>query len=193
MANVALVVTPSIRTFPFIVPPGTRLGGSAIPIARITFRSPNDVTIVAKIATNTTSIVATCTLPPNFAYTFEYAYMQVSILTDPGDADNFESVGGLSISFNDGLGTRFATMQAQGINGIAANAGSMKVWQPENPFPSPIFNQNGSSPNIILTANDTNAANTDEGDFGCAVSVLQYEFEQAFSYPLNFPLPVAQR
>lgn len=193
MANVALAVTPAVRSFPFIVPPGEKiLGGSAIPIARLTFQA-FDVTIVAKIATNTTSIVATCTLPPNFVYTFEYASAHVIIPDDVGEADNYDDIASLIIAFADGLGPRISTMNSTGITGILANAGSIKHWRPLNAFPSPIFNQSGASPVITLDVNDNNAADTNEGDFSCVVSVLQYELTQAFSYPLNFALPVITR
>jgi len=192
MADVSLAITPALRTFPFQIPPGARQQYTAVPRGRITFQA-NNITIVAKIATNTTSILATCTLPPNFAYAFEFANQRVVILTDPGDADNFDDVSMLAVAFADGLGSRGVQLISVGITGDAGNAGSQKVWAPVNPYTQPIFNQDGASPSIVFICNDTNAANTDEGDYSCLLSLLVYDIEQVMAFPLNFPLPVSAR
>lgn len=193
MANVAVAITLPVRSFPFIVPPGEKvLGGSAIPIARLSFQI-FDSTIAAKIATNTTSIVVTATLPPNFVYTFEYATQHIIITDDTTEAGNFDDLSMLHILFGDGLGPRHANMVSSGITGVLGNAGSTKTWRPENAFPSPIFNQQGNSPAITIDLNDRDAGDTNEAEYSAVISVLQYEFAQAFSYPLNFALPVSQR
>ncbi len=192
MANVALAVTPQLRIFPFQIPPGAVQPGTAIPRARISFQT-RDFTVTAKIATNTTSIVTTCTLPPNFAYTFEYASQNIVCLTDPADAGNFDDVVDCALSFADALGQRRFEMFSNGITGHTANAGSIKIWHTVGEFPNPMFNQLGGNPSIILTSNDTDAANTVEGDYSVVVSFLQYDFNQAFNFPMNFPLPVSNR
>lgn len=192
MANIALAVAPGLKIFPFVIPPGTIQPLTAIPRARMSFQV-RDFTITAKIATNTTSLVATCELPPNYVYTFEYASQNIVCLTDPADAGNFDDIVDIALSFADGLGQRRSEMFSNGITGHTANAGSIKIWGPINTFPSPIFNQEGGNPAIIFTSNDTDAANTVEGDYSLVCSFLQYDFEQAFNYPMNFPLPVSQR
>jgi len=192
MANVALAVTPTLRTFPFVIPPGAFQQYNAVPRARLTFQA-RDITIVAKIATNTTSIIATMSLPANYAYTFEYASQKIVCLTDPADAGNFDDIAIFDFGFGDGFGARAAEMQSNGITGTSLNAGSEKVWGTLNPYTPPIFNQAGASPSMTIATNDTDAANTVEGDYSCVVSFLQYDINQVFSYPLNFPLPVSQR
>jgi len=192
MANVNLAVTPALRIFPFQIPGGRVQQYTAIPLARLTFQE-NDLTIVAKIATNTTSILATCTLPPNFVYAFEYATQRVIIPSDPADAGNFDDVTNFTFAFADGLGSRSTEMFSDGITGALLNAGSVKTWAPINPYTPPIYNQLGASPVITLECNDTDAGATAEGDYSVVVSVLQYDFEQAFAYPLNFPIPVTSR
>lgn len=194
MANVALAVTPDLRVFPFSIPSPGFLADSptAIPRARLIFQA-NNITIVAKIATNTTSIIATCLLPANYVYTFEYANQRVIVLTDPGDAGNFDDVGLIAFAFGDGLGSRSMEMFSNGITGDSANAGSQKVWSSINPYSAPIYNLNANGPSLAFILNDTDAANTDEGDYSCLLSVLQYDMDQLFNYPLNFPLPVSQR
>jgi len=192
MANIALAVTPGLRIFPFQIPPGAVQQYTAIPRARLTFQQ-SQATIVAKIATNTTSIIATCTLPPNYVYVFEYATQEVLIPSDPLDAGNFDDVSGMIIGFGDGLGSRRSELLSDGITGQLLNVGSVKIWAPINPYCCPIYNQAGTSPIIWLECNDTDAGATAEGDYSCIVSVLQFDFEQTFAYPLNFPLPVTAR
>lgn len=166
---------------------------TAVPKARLTFQA-NNVVIAAKIATNTTSIVATCTLPVNFAYTFEYAACSAQVVDDIGDADHFGDVAAINFSFGDGLGTRRGQLFSRGLTETGLNAGSVKTWEPLNTYTPPIYNQNGASPIISLAVNDNDAVNaTNAGLFSCVVSFLQFDFAQVFAYPLNFPLPVSNR
>jgi len=193
MANIAFAFAPDPRPFAFQVTPGAVQQYSAIPRARMTYQVNNSV-ITAKIATNTSSIVTTCTLPANYAYAFEYATASVQVLTDVDDADHFGNVGQLNFAFGDGLGTRRAQMVAAGATNTTANAGSAKVWETVNAYTPPIYNQEGATPSIILAFNDENAVDlTDEALFSCVVSCLQYDISQVFAFPLNFPLPVSQR
>ncbi len=192
MADVALAVTPALRTFPFQVPGGLVQQYTAVPKARLTFQAL-DTTIVAKGIGDTTSITITCTLPPNFAYTFEYCQIEIVCLTDISDADNFDDVGGLEFGFGDGLGGRRSGLISSGFTGAAANAGSVKVWEPSNPYTPPVYNQVGNSPGIFAFLNDVDAANTVEGDLSVVISVLQYDLAQVFDYSINFPLPVTAR
>lgn len=192
MADVQLAVTPALRRFPFQIPQGAVQQYTAIPRARLTFQA-NDITIVAKIATNTTSILATCTLPENFVYTFEFASQRVVCPTDPADAGNFDDVSMLSFGFSDGLGSRSAELFSRGITGSSLNAGSQKVWSIINPYLAPIFNLVGAAPVLTFIANDTDAANTVEGDYSCLLSLLQYDMSQLFNFPLNYPVPVSNR
>jgi len=192
MANVALTVTPVVRTFPFVTPPGAEQPLTAVPIARITFNAV-DTTIVAKIATNTTSISMGCPLPQNYAYTFEYATQRVTCLTDPADAGNFDDIGTLIFGFGDGFGARHCEFLSDGITGTLLNAGSTKIWAPVNPYVPPIYNQRSQNATLTLLLNDTDAGATVEGDYSAVLSLLQYDFAQAFNYPLNFPLPVTAR
>jgi len=192
MANVALAVTPTLATFPFQVPGGSFQQYSAVPLARLTFTA-RLVTIVAKIATNTTSIIATCTLPANYAYTFEYASQKIAIPSDPADAGNFDDVSQMDFGFGDGEGARTAEMFSNGHTGILLNAGSEKVWAPLNAYTPPMFNQAGNTLGIDISCNDTDAGATAEGDYSLVVSVLQYDIAQIFAYPLNYPIPVSSR
>lgn len=192
MANIVLTVTPSIRIFPFVIPPGAIQPHTAVPRARLTFQA-KDVTIVAKIATNTTSITMLCTLPANFAYTFEYATMRVNIDDDATDADNFEDLGGITFGFGDLLGSRRCELLSDGILRTDLNAGSEKNWVPINPYVAPMFNQEQATVNLTLNCNDTDAGATNEGLFSAVLTVLQYDFDQTFNYPVNFPVPVSAR
>ncbi len=192
MANIALAVTPALSVFPFAIPSGDIQEHTAIPRARLSFQS-RDVTIVAKIATNTTSIITTCTLPANYVYTFEYAAQKIIIPSDPADAGNFDDVAIFDFGFGDGLGARAAEMLSNGHTGVLLNAGSEKIWGVINPYTPPIFNQRSVTPIITIATNDTDAGATAEGDYSCVVSFLQYDISQVFAYPLNFPLPVSIR
>lgn len=192
MANVALAFVPEPRSFPFHVWPGQHQEQSAIPLSRINFQLNNEV-ITAKIATNTTSIQVTCTLPANYAYTFEYLTVKVEVIDDVADADNFSDIGFVVLSLSDGLGSRITALKSDGVSTSQANAGSLKCWDQINRYCCPVFNQDGNSPVITLFINDIDAANTNEGKFSCLVSVLQFTLDQAFNYPLNFPLPVSPR
>jgi len=190
VANVAVTVTPLPTPFPFIIPGGWIQVGTAIPIQRLTYKV-SDQTIALKAAGDTTSIVVNCNLPPNFAYTWEYTSADIVIPTEIGDASQFDAVGSLILAFGDNAGTRVSAMSSNGFGRTLLNVGSIQTWAPENPYARPIFNQNGSTPVISVHFNDINAAETAEGDFSCLVTVLQYELDQVFAYPLNFPLPVA--
>jgi len=192
VANIALAVDPKIRIFPFQIIPGNFQQYSAIPRARITYQTDNE-TIVAKIMGNTTSIKATCNLPANFVYTFEYCTQRIEIPSDPTDAENYDDVVSLVFGFGDGFGSRSTEMLSNGITGAFANAGSAKFWTPMNPGIGPIYNQAGADGSIKLESNDRASAATAEGDYSFVLSVLQYDFEQAFAFPLNFPLPVTAR
>lgn len=190
MANVAVSVVPPPLTFPFSVPGGQIQSFLAVPISRWTFKVSNQ-TIALKAAGDTTSIVVDCNLAPNFAYVFEYASADIVIPSEIGDASQFDAVGALILAFGDNVGTRSSDMLADGFGRTLLNVGSKQTWKPQNPYTRPIFNQNGSTPVISLHFNDINAAETAEGDFSCLVTALQYELDQAFAFPLNFPLPVA--
>jgi len=192
VANVALSVTPQLRTFPFQITPGSVQQHTAIPRSRLTFQA-DQVTIVAKIANNTTSISMLCTLPANFAYTFEYATMRVNVNTSPGDAGNFDNLGGITFGFGDGFGSRRCELLSSGEMHTSSNSGSEKNWRAINPYVPPIFNLAGNTIDLTFFCNDFDTAATDEGDFGAILTVLQYDLTQAFSFPMNFPLPVSQR
>lgn len=192
MANIAFAIDVPVRIFPFVIPPGAVQPLTAIPRARWVFQIKDSV-ITAKIATNTTSIVATCSLAQNFVYVLEYATVEIQVIDDPADAGNFDLVGAIAVGFGDGLGSRNDQLFSRGLQGILANAGSSQTYAPQNKFSLPIFNQNQGSPAIFIDLNDTDAGATNAALFHCVVSVLQYDFDQAFNFPLNFPLPVSQR
>lgn len=192
MANISLNLAPEATPFPFEVLPGTIQPRTAVPLARLTFQVLNQV-IAAKIATNTTSISVVQTLPPNYAYTFEYVTANVSCITDPTDADKFDDISDFLVNFNTGVLAR-SELLADGISHNTNNAGSLKTWAIVNPYAAPIFNQDGLSCFLNMLFNDSDAVNaTDACLFSSTTSVLQYEIGQVFDYPLNFPLPVSAR
>lgn len=192
MANVDLVFAVTPRTFPFRIPPGADQQTTAIPRARLTYQLKSEA-LAVKAALDTTSITINCTLPVNFAYTFEYATMDIQIAGSADDADNFSDNGRIIVSFADGLGLRQNEFTSLGLINTLLNVGSTKIWGPVNPYCCPIFNQDGLSPTISLLVNDVDADTTGAGTLSCVVTVMQYDLDQVFNYPLNFPLPVALR
>lgn len=192
MANVAFALAPAPRSFPFVTPPGALQRGSAIPIARINYQLSAQV-ITAKVMGNTTSISVTCTLPANFVYTFEYMTVDLEVIDDIAEADNFDNVGDLTFSSGDGLGVRRTSILSDGSGGTTLNAGSAKQWKANNPGVAPIFNQLQNQPNVTININDRDSAATNAAVFNFVLSMLQFDFDQAFSYALNFPLPVSIR
>jgi len=196
MANIAIAFAPDPTPFQFdLVPfaPGGLLPKTAVPRGRMSFRL-QDETITAKIATNTTSIEASCLLPANFAYVMEYAYCSVRFLTDLDDADHFDSLGQIRFQLGDGQGTRHNQLFSEGVTPIELNAGSTKIWCPVCAYPLPLFNTNANQVTVILGVYDSDAVNaTIEGDFSLLASFLQYDIEQVFNLPVNFPLPVQVR
>ncbi len=190
MANINLAVTPSPAPFPFHTVPGGELPYTAVPRGRVSFRVTN-TTIAAKIATNTTSIQITNTLPANFAYIFEYA--QIDVNFDTPDAANYDVVGTLVTQLGDGSGNRVSQMFSRGVAGFALNAGDQKSWEVFPIYSSPIYNLLQNAPAVILQVNDNDAGATVEGSVNSYISFLQYDIDQIFNAALNFPLPVAIR
>jgi len=192
MANISIEVTPELKTFPFKITPGGIQQVTAIPRARLSFQSFNEV-ITAKIATNTTSIFVTCTCPPNYAYTFEYCSLDATFISDPTDASHMDDTGTLQYFFGDGSGARFSEVFSLGVYNMALNAGSGRTWSVVNPYSNPIFNQEGSGPAITVLVNDNHVDATVVGRLNFMLTMLQFDLEQVFAFPLNFPLPVAIR
>lgn len=192
MANIALTFAPPPQTFPFQIPPGAVQPITAVPRARVRFITSLAV-ITAKIATNTTSIVLTFTLPLNYAYTFEYAQVSIQCPTDPLDADNFDDVGQLIYFPGNDSGAIETELISQGITGHTLNAGSVKSWTPVNASNSPLFNDQQIAIAVVMALNDNDAANTVVGAMNTFISFLQYDIDQVYNYPVNFPLPVSNR
>lgn len=192
MANVSISFTPTLATFPFSIPGGAIQSHTAIPRARLTLNVTGGV-VTAKIATNTTSIAINGVLPANYAYTIEYATVNIACATSTTDADNFDDIG--SFTFQQTTLSSFSrvNMVAPGIFGVSANAGSSKAWEPDNPYGGPLFNKTGDTVLVNIELNDNDAGATVVGSIQSIVTVLQYDFEQAFKYPMNFPLPVTSR
>lgn len=192
MANIAFALSPDAKTFPFRIPPGDQQQFTAIPRARISFFI-TDAVITAKIALNTSSIVSTLTLPVGYAYTFEYCTATIDTDADTAEADNFDDIGQLIYFAGDGSGARTTAMISQGISGILLNAGSSKTWTPVNAYQSPLFNQDNTAVAAIVAINDNNAGATAVSNFSLQASFLQFDLNQVFDYPLNFPIPVDSR
>ncbi len=194
MANIDITFTPPAAPFPFEldIARSHYLEKTALPRGRVTFQQADGV-VTAKIATNTTTVNVVCTLPANYAYVFEYASVQIAFDTDTADAANFENVGMMLVNLGDGLGGRRAQFFSRGQTGDSLNAGSQIAWAPLNVFPSPIFNLQQNSPNLILRFYDTDAGATEEGLLSAVVSLLQYDIEQIFNVGVNFPVPVSIR
>lgn len=193
MANVALAFAPAAQPFPFdLAPvPSTLLAKSALPRGRITFQV-TDGAITAKAMGNTTTITVTCTLPRNFAYTFEYLTCQLSFATSLTDAATIEDIGMMQFIRNDGVsGGRRAQLVSLGACADIDAAGSQVAYAPVNVFPSPIFNTRSLSPSILFRISDLDAGATVAGLMAVTVSCLQYDLEQVFSVGVNFPLPVS--
>lgn len=194
MANIALTFAPEARPFPFDTDPigGGVIDRTALPRGRVTFQI-NDGAIAAKIATNTTTILTTCVLPANYAYTFEYASVQASFATSASDAANFESLGMMLVNLGDGLGGRRAQMFSRGAMNDGLAVASQIAWEPLNVFPSPIFNTEGATPQVLLRFADLDAGATVAGLLATVVSFLQYDIEQVFNVGVNYPVPVSNR
>lgn len=194
MANVVITATPEPRPFQFDVAPyaGGLLDKTALPRGRITYQVL-DQAITAKIATNTTQINVINVLPANYAYVVEFATIRVSFPTDTADAANFLPNGIMQVRLGDGLGARMAGLFSRGVTSSDINAGSARIYHPENFFPSPVFNQRGDTPIINLEVFDTDAGATVVGELNSVVSVLQFDLEQVFNVAVNFPLPVSVR
>lgn len=192
MANIAIDITVPGELFPFSTAPGTILSGSSFPRGRVSFRN-NASAIAAKIATNTTSAVLKLILPPNFAYILEYLALDVNFPTDVDDAAKWDATGKLTMS-GIGNGGRISQLFSEGIYATTLNAGSGRAWGTIQPYPLPLF----SFGNAVLQAeariNDSDVVNaTVAGTLSLSASYLQYDIEQIFNMPLNFPLPVQTR
>lgn len=193
MADIAIAFTGTVGKFPFQIPPGAVQQVTAIPRARVCL-SVVGGTITAKDAGNTTSILCTNTFPPNYAYTLEYVVVRVEVVGLLADVDNFDTLG--SMAYSNALpmgGAANTELSTLGPIGILANVGGAKIYEPRTPFGGPIFNQDGNSPIITLAINDRAAANTEVGVFGSMVCALQYDIEQVFNFPINYPIPVQSR
>lgn len=194
MANVNINLVPVITTFPFDLDPvaGTLLMKSALPRARLTFQV-NDGAIAAKIATNTTTINITNTLPVNFAYVFEYCTVQVAFATSTSDAGTMDDTGAILVNLGDGAGGRRASLFSRGATADSLAAGSQIIYRSENVFPSPIYNSLSVTPTIILRLSERDAGATVAGLLSSIVSVLQYDIDQVFNVGINYPIPVSLR
>ncbi len=193
MANIALSLDPSATPFPFETFPGGALQYSAVPRGRMVFRV-NDQVIAAKIATNTTSIQITNTLPANYAYVLEWFQADVILATDTAEAAQFDAVGQIQFALGDGAGTRDSQLFSEGIYATTLNAGSGRAWCALQGFPLPIFNVLGNAPAVTVRLNDSDVVNaTVAGLLNATLSFLQYDLEQIFNLALNFPVPVQVR
>ncbi len=193
MADIAIAFAGNTAIFPFQIPQGAVQQGTAIPRARVCM-SVVGGTITAKIATNTTSILCTNTLPPNFAYTLEYLVIKVEVVSAFADVDNFATLGSLAYSNGLPLGANANTeLSTLGPFATLLNVGGGKIWEPRTPFGGPMFNQDGDSVILTLAINDRDAGATAVGVFDSLICLLQYDMEQVFNYPINYPIPVQSR
>jgi len=190
MANISINVPGIISTFPFNTLPGANLQYSAVPRARIISVIVEEV-IALKIAGNTTSIKVRNQFPKNYAYVFEFATIDVAFPTEPADASNFDGMGVCKI--RGGGPVRDLQLRSLGVAGHTLNAGSARGYSIIDMFPSPIFNDEGTTPQIDLEINDNDAAETAAGTVTSYVSVLQFDLGQVFNVGMNFPLPVSIR
>lgn len=196
MANIVLADSPTPQVFPFDMRPfgsGDILPMTAYPRARIIFRTAA-LTIVAKIATNTTSINSTCILPSDYGYVLEYAYQSVELPTDLDDADHFADNGAIRFQLGDGQSSRTNQSKSAGLTALGLNAGSQKIWCPDCTYPLPLFNVAGNVVTVVFDIWDTDIVNaTIEGDYFLLASFLQYDLEQIYKLGVNFPQPVQVR
>lgn len=193
MANIALAFTPTPTPFPFVIPDGAVLPSTPIPRQRLTFLLAQAV-ITAKIATNTTTIAINAVCPANYAYTIEYAGVNIECATDLTDADNFQDLGAFTFVQHQPAGsfTR-VNLVAPGIYVVGAGIGSGKAWEPANPYGGPLYNLDGDPVLINMELADIDAGATQVGACTAVIQVLQYDLEQVFNYAMNFPLPVTTR
>lgn len=193
MANVGLTFPATMVPFPFDTSELSAPEKTAAPRARLLFRTVGEV-VTAKSALDTTSVVVTNTLPPNYVYVIEHAHCVISFATDLDDADHFSNAGIMTLSIGDALGNRFEQLLSEGTTPFGLNAGSQKVWGPKDKYPMPIYNTRQSGLSISLSVWDTDLVNaTQAGSLSSVVSVLQYDLEQVYNLGLNFPLPVQVR
>lgn len=192
MANVAIDVTPPGELFPFSTATGSVLGQSPFPRGRVSFRL-NDQVIAAKIATNTTSAVIKLVLPANFAYVLEYLSADVIFATDVDDALKWDAVGELRMT-GIGNGGRVSQLFSEGQYATTLNAGSGRAWSTIQPYPLPLFSVASAVLEAQVLLNDSDVVNaTVAGLLNLSASYLQYDIEQIYNMPLNFPLPVQTR
>ncbi len=192
MANIDLNIQPAGALFPFAIIPGDAFNLSALPRARVQFRV-NKTVITAKIATNTTSIRIECILPASYAYTFEFAAIDVAFPTDTDDAANYDDVGTVHVREGSGIGPRTTQLFSRGVSGETLNAGSAKIWQEVAIYPALLYNLLNVAPQLDLEVNDRDAGATVAGVVSSFVSFLQFDIEQIFNVNVNFPTPVAVR
>lgn len=192
MANIALEFAPNPDLFSFDLDPvpSALLDKTSLPRARVSY-SVRQGSITAKIATNTTSVRVTCTLPVNYAYVFEYCTVMASFPGDIADAGHFNNEGQLTFNVEGSVQVSpLATLHSLGAAPDTNNTASMKIWAPVNAFRTVIAN----SVDITAEIWDDDAVNaTVLGKLNFLLTVLQYDIEQIHNVSVNAPIPVALR
>lgn len=195
MAVIQTTINPVPRIEPFDMSPvgGAQLDKTALPRARLVFRL-NGEDILAKGAGDTGRVRVINSLPPGFAYTFEYAYITIVVPTSQTDADHYSDNSAIGFALGDGEGVRQSQLFSRGIMPAVTLAGSQKIWEPLNPYQPPLFNRTFTTGNITLDAWDDDGVNaTAAAEVSSLVTLLQFDIEQIFNVGLNFPLPVQVR
>lgn len=191
MAHISQTISPGIRTIPFSGrPPGDAIN-NIYPRARVIFEGTGST--LAKIATNTQTVLFRHTLPANFAYSIG------SIFISAGDGNsldvaNYENLSLGQLQFNEGAAFDIE-FQLNSLGSILNTpTAAAKAWRPHVPvFGEVFFNQTGFAPVLDISILDNDAGATEALATVTYVSFLQYDILQADMVAVNAPMPVSVR
>lgn len=163
------------------------------PRARLVFNSK--VAITLKAAGNTNTILMVCTLPENYSYRLDSAFISFSAPAST-ELSQLEDLGESRISF-EGVNTVIMNLKSEGLTSHVDVGGSVKVWtlskafrevltQPRDKGVSPprvsqsflIYDNDGVNETVALENNTY-------------ISYLMYDIDQALDVIVNAPLPVS--
>lgn len=191
MADVAQTVTASARYTAYSGIPAVDDQNNIYPRGRIDFRD-QDVAITAKGAGDRKRILISCSLPANFAYTYENCYVALDD-TIAADIDNYDDLGTAVLQEESGIDIQIGTLKSDGSH-FFENFATAKTWELQNPFNEVFFNRVGNNPLFICYLYDSDGTNaTSAITLTYHFTFLQYDIRQAEHVVVNAPFPVRVR
>lgn len=182
--------------------PSSRTSFDDVPIAqnvyqprgRIVFNST--ATVTSKAAGDTKRLEINLQLPPNFAYTLDQFFFELSDSSSDG-LDHYSNLGAAQLQFMDPGNATDAVIElvTQG-SVVAGTGGTRKIWVPCNSrfFGEVFYSRTQTGPRVYLYFYDTDGVNaTGALSLNYYASFLEYDIAQTTKVNVNAPAPVSIR